>query len=418
MRTLRLSIVLLVFGSCAALASVDDGGQGGEFLRFGSSARSFGMGGAFIGMADDVSTLYWNPAGLDRLPLPEATFMHVFLFEDTFYDFFGVAYPTERFGTLGLGGVILRSGDFDGRNSANEPTGSFSDTRTGILASYASSWRNLSFGGTAKLVSQSVSSYSGSGFGLDFGVLWRPAPYFNGGFVVQNLLAPKVTLASDGDTYARTYRFGGALFLADRRFAMIADLTKTEKQSVDVQTGAEWWILPSAAIRAGFDGRTHSPSVGASLRYRTAQLDYALVPHPVLGTSNRILLTWRFGEVLRIVPDDRAFSPTIKRTMVEFSVDRRFRATVDRWELTVRNTGGELIHRETGENNLPEILIWDGRRDSDNQLAAEGKYSARLVVYDRAGIRYESGASVRLSLEVPEETVPIEIRLPEGTIGG
>lgn len=41
----------------------------------GSGARAEGMGGAFIGLADDATALSWNPAGLTQLERPEASFV-------------------------------------------------------------------------------------------------------------------------------------------------------------------------------------------------------------------------------------------------------------------------------------------------------------------------------------------------------
>ena len=37
----------------------------------GSGARAFGMGGAFIAVADDATAASWNPAGLSQLEKPE-----------------------------------------------------------------------------------------------------------------------------------------------------------------------------------------------------------------------------------------------------------------------------------------------------------------------------------------------------------
>ena len=37
-------------------------------------ARPLGMGGAFIGLANDLNSIYWNPAGLSYLPRLEATY--------------------------------------------------------------------------------------------------------------------------------------------------------------------------------------------------------------------------------------------------------------------------------------------------------------------------------------------------------
>ena len=37
----------------------------------GSGARAVGMGGAFIGIADDATAASWNPAGLIQMETPE-----------------------------------------------------------------------------------------------------------------------------------------------------------------------------------------------------------------------------------------------------------------------------------------------------------------------------------------------------------
>ena len=45
-----------------------DAGAPGSFLNFGTGARSQAMGSAFTALCDDASAIYWNPAGLSRLP--------------------------------------------------------------------------------------------------------------------------------------------------------------------------------------------------------------------------------------------------------------------------------------------------------------------------------------------------------------
>src|SRR5262245_35135752 len=39
----------------------------GQFLKIGVGARAEGMGGAFVGVADDATALYWNSAGIARI---------------------------------------------------------------------------------------------------------------------------------------------------------------------------------------------------------------------------------------------------------------------------------------------------------------------------------------------------------------
>ena len=41
---------------------------GGQFLKIGIGARAQSLGGAFVSVADDASAIYWNPAGVARIP--------------------------------------------------------------------------------------------------------------------------------------------------------------------------------------------------------------------------------------------------------------------------------------------------------------------------------------------------------------
>lgn len=63
------SVVVLLFSAASASA------QSVEFSSslnpVGSGARATGMGGAFIGVADDATAASWNPAGLIQLEKPE-----------------------------------------------------------------------------------------------------------------------------------------------------------------------------------------------------------------------------------------------------------------------------------------------------------------------------------------------------------
>ena len=51
---------IFVCGVCPLLAASGAGAQ--DFAAVGS--RAAGMGGAFVGVADDATAIYWNPAGL------------------------------------------------------------------------------------------------------------------------------------------------------------------------------------------------------------------------------------------------------------------------------------------------------------------------------------------------------------------
>ena len=54
----------LFFFSQAAFADVDFEKLYGSDLGMGIGARAIGLGGAFVSIADDASSVYWNPAGM------------------------------------------------------------------------------------------------------------------------------------------------------------------------------------------------------------------------------------------------------------------------------------------------------------------------------------------------------------------
>jgi long-subunit fatty acid transport protein len=56
------------------------------------------MGEAYTAMADDVSSLYWNPAGIAILNQSQASFMYTQWLKDLQYHNASVAMPLENGG--------------------------------------------------------------------------------------------------------------------------------------------------------------------------------------------------------------------------------------------------------------------------------------------------------------------------------
>lgn len=104
---------------------------------FGVGARTMGMGGATIGLADDFTALYWNPAGLAQIKKFElfTSFSHNIANTDTFFgndaptgtsrsqlrpNSIGMVYPfyTEQ-GGLAIAFGYNRAQNFDFQTSVN-----------------------------------------------------------------------------------------------------------------------------------------------------------------------------------------------------------------------------------------------------------------------------------------------------------
>src|SRR5262245_40985587 len=109
----------LNLGPALGQAAEENGGAPGSWLSTYVSARALGLGGAYVGAADDAASVVWNPAGLAMLVPNEVRFETARLFEDTSVNAFNFAVPGNKLPSFGLSVVSLQSGSFDRTNELN-----------------------------------------------------------------------------------------------------------------------------------------------------------------------------------------------------------------------------------------------------------------------------------------------------------
>lgn len=76
LREVVFAASLGVFLCCGAKAGAQQIEMSSTLNPVGSGARATGMGGAFIGVADDATAASWNPAGLVQLEKPEVSVVY------------------------------------------------------------------------------------------------------------------------------------------------------------------------------------------------------------------------------------------------------------------------------------------------------------------------------------------------------
>ncbi|MEO1632885.1 MAG: PorV/PorQ family protein [Bacteroidota bacterium] len=161
---------------------------GAEFLAGGVGARALGMGGAYVGLADDVTAGYWNPAGLDALAYPQGAYMHAERFSGIVsFDYGAVAWPVTNRSTLGVS--FFRSGVDDIANTLeafNPDTGLplpnaennvtyFSAVDYAFFVSYARRLSdNLRLGVTGKVIRRSIGDFANAwGYSADIAAQYQ-----------------------------------------------------------------------------------------------------------------------------------------------------------------------------------------------------------------------------------------------------
>ncbi len=107
MKTIVYALFLSILGGGVAAAQVfksdvsKKGTTAAAFLSISQGARAASMGSAFVAVADDWSTLYWNPAGIASLG-NGVMFDHTVWLADIGYNFIGGSITLGSLGSLGM----------------------------------------------------------------------------------------------------------------------------------------------------------------------------------------------------------------------------------------------------------------------------------------------------------------------------
>jgi len=307
---LILFLLSLLPGLCFGQAKV--GTSGAQFLEIGVSARAVGMGEAFIGLVDDASAVYYNPAGLTQLEDREVILTHVDYPADINYEFAGLAYPTPRFGGVwGLAFYALDAGDMDRREPLKAGLGgvaitgeTFSAKDYALAVSYA---RNLtdrfSLGITFKFLEELYEEERASGWGMDIGTLYRTG--FRG-FKIAMVLSnfgPDLKFILEDYPLPINFKFGGCIdvFTQDQHRAVFNLEGSHPSDNLErYNAGLEYWYKNMFALRVGqkFEYDTGGFSAGGGVRFglgnHNLKLDYGYHDFGYLDNIHRFSLGFNF----------------------------------------------------------------------------------------------------------------------------
>lgn len=147
-----------------------------QFLKISQGARATSMGSAFVAVADDPSTIFWNAAGLARLQNNGVLFDHTQWIADTRYNFLAGALNLGNFGTIGVSFISSDIADMN-VTTVDNPNGtgeSFTVSDVAVSLAWAINLTdNFSIGFNPKVVSQSIWKMSATAFAVDMGVLYN-----------------------------------------------------------------------------------------------------------------------------------------------------------------------------------------------------------------------------------------------------
>ncbi len=150
-----------------------------QFMKLGVGARAISLGGTFVAEANDLSALYWNPAGLSNITGGAVQFSHTQYLADISYNYAAFGVNVGQMGTIAASLLYLDSGDMEVRTTANpEGTGElFKKQDLALQLSYARALTDrFSIGTTFKFIREQIWHSSATAMAFDVGVLFT-TPY-------------------------------------------------------------------------------------------------------------------------------------------------------------------------------------------------------------------------------------------------
>lgn len=313
--TLCLLLLMGVQPVTAKDANADAGTSSFPFLKINVGARAVAMGGAFTGLANDATALYYNPAGLAVMQRPSFVAGYHNYFEDLQSGMVGYVRPGS-IGTFGLQVVYLNYGEFIETDQAGNVLGEFSGGDLLFGLSFARSYNSMfSYGVTAKFLYEKLEEYSATGVAVDIGVRYETEELnsrgferenkFTAGLIIQNLGTQLSALGSDTAKYSLplAIRGGGSAQLEGLPLLFTADIILPTDNDLHFGVGAEYLELQPLYLRAGWNsfGSNYKTSdsndswsglsFGAGFDYSGYHIAYAVSLAGDLGEGHRITLT-------------------------------------------------------------------------------------------------------------------------------
>jgi len=303
------AIVLLAFSSSFGREINKNAGTSAfSFLKINVGARAVSLGGAFTGLANDESALYYNPAGIASFEEERIILGYHNYFIDIQSGIVGYIRPIKPQYVLGLQLSYLNYGDFTETDKYGEVLGQFSGGDLLLATTVGYQYNpNYSFGVTAKFIYEKLQDYSSTGIAADLGFKYTAdRDRYSLGLMIQNLGTQLSALGDEKDDLPLTLRGGGAITPRGLPLTLSGDVILPRDNNVDVAAGVEYFKFQPLYVRLGWnsfgsnyrasdsDDKWAGLSFGAGFAFRSRwQLSYAYSPAAELGESHRVTLTGR-----------------------------------------------------------------------------------------------------------------------------
>jgi len=325
---LKLAFLLLIIPALAKgqgllplLGGQRAGTASATFLKIEVGARAAAMGGAFVAMPGDVTSMYWNPALAAQQKNNQLSASHIEWPANIQYEFMGYIQRVSTNAFVGVNFASLHMADME-VTTEYHPHGtgeyfSYGDILAGLTYSLKMTDR-FSFGASAKFVQEDLAGLKMTAWMVDFGTFYWTG-YKSLRFAVSLVnfgpdMKPEATyikrvgrsdVESSYEEFSppTTFRIGSAMDVLDRHHHLVTaslQINHPVDNSENAVFGVEYGYHNLLQLRSGYrinideQGLTAGAGVRFEFAKTTAHLDFAYLPMGLLGATNQFTLGVEF----------------------------------------------------------------------------------------------------------------------------
>ena len=176
MKKKYLLTCIIIFSGLIYGQNPNLGTSGAQFLKIPLSAKESGMAGAVVGLTDDASSIFWNPAGIAKVEGVNIHFSYMKWMELFNMSAAAITYNMGDMGVIGASVVSFTTGQIE-ITTEQQPngTGEFYDAQDIALGITYAKFLTTDFnvGVTVKYINQGIWHENASGFAFDIGTQYK-----------------------------------------------------------------------------------------------------------------------------------------------------------------------------------------------------------------------------------------------------
>jgi hypothetical protein len=253
-----------------------------NIAQINPGARQISLANSDVALANDVFTLFNNPAGLAQLNWKEVGIYYSpapFGLTELANGYVAYQQPFS-FGSLGIGGMTY------GYDLYRESK---------IILGYSFNYDNIFFiGAAANYHSYSIQNYGSTGvFYFNLGALVYILDNLRWGFSTSNV--NRATIGDQDDQIPVVLSTGFSFDILNN-FSLNFALDKDIRYDPSISFGIDYDLIEYLSLRLGGSNNPSRFTGGVGINYSIVNLDYAFFTHPDLGFTHQVGIILSFGK--------------------------------------------------------------------------------------------------------------------------